>query len=137
MFGYLNRAALTLVLLTIFTTASLPAATPPSSWTGTLRDDAGNLVTEATIKLHSISSGIDYISHTSPTGSFDFPDIPPGDYTLSIGKDKKSWSLASPVVFNTGTILSSSLRLSSQPPEIQILPAAGDSFPQASGGENL
>jgi hypothetical protein len=123
------------VLIFVITT-SIAARASTASWTGTLRDGDGNPVTGATVTLHSTSGAV-YTSKTSSTGKFSFPEIAPGEYSLSIDKENQSWQLATPVVFTSDTTLASSLRIVLLHPEILIVPSAEASSPQASGGEHL
>src|ERR1035438_7701922 len=99
----LKRSVLTLFLFIISITASITAAASIGSWTGILRDGDGNPVGDATVTLHSTTGDAVYSSKTSPTGKFSFPEIAPGEYSLSIDKENRSWKLATPLAFKTDT----------------------------------
>ena len=128
-----------LELFLIASAATLPiaAANSGGSWKGFLRDDAGNPVGEATIKLHSASRAGAYTAMTSASGEFAFFEITAGSYELSVEKDQRVWKLTDRVVFLDGTTLTETLQLSLQRPEILVIPSTKESSPQASGGEHL
>ncbi len=139
MLGSFRRLLFLISLVALFFTlpAPLSATDSPISWSAVLRDDAGNPVPGATLTLHSTASAAEYTSTTSAAGAFSFPAISPGAYLLSIVKDQKVWNLPSPIVFRTGAASPSTLRISSQRPEIQLISPAEESSAQASGREHL
>src|SRR5712671_6956339 len=112
-------------------------SSPAPSWSGVLRDGAGNSVDKATIKLFRAESNREYSTTTSATGQFVFAGIAPGNYTLTVSAAGKIWTAADPVVFKDGAILTSSLQLSLQGQEHRIMVAQDAASPQASGGEHL
>jgi hypothetical protein len=113
------------------------SAASNASWSGILRDDAGNPVADAAIRLHSVSGSAEYHANSSPTGKFDFPDVAAGEYALTIEKDQHTWRAADLVSFKTGAALAASLRISAQHTEIVIVPPGEEPSPQATGGEHL
>src|SRR6267154_232642 len=112
-------------------------SSPAPSWSGVLRDGAGNSVDKATIKLFRAESNREYSTTTSTTGQFAFTGIAPGNYTLTISAAGKIWTAADPVVVKDGATLRSSLQLSLQGQEHRITVAQEAASPQASGGEHL
>jgi len=116
-----------------------PAASARSagSWTGFVRDEAGNPVGEATIRLHLAGGGSDYTARTSASGKFVFAEIGAGNYALSVEDSQKTWKMADPVVIQDGTTLTVALQLSSQKQELRAVPSTEESSPQATGGEDL
>lgn len=119
---------------------SMPLAFAASSWSGTLRDSAGNPVGGAIVKLHSTQGDHKYTATTSPTGEFAFNGVAAGSYLVSAGTGEKTWRAAKLVVIQDGVALADGLQLSSQLPELRVLAAAvGPSTQagQASGGEHL
>ncbi len=112
-------------------------SSPAPSWSGVLRDGAGNSVDMAAIKLFAAESNREYSTTTSTTGQFAFTGIAPGNYTLTISAAGKIWTAADPVVVKDGATLTSSLQLSLQGQEHRITVAQDAASPQASGGEHL
>src|SRR6202521_281737 len=112
-------------------------SSPPPSWSGILRDPAGNPVDMAAIKLFAAESNPEYSPTTSIAGRFAFTGIAPGNYTLTVSAAGKIWTAADPVVFKDGAILTSSLQLLLQGQEQRIVVAQDAASPQASGGEHL
>src|ERR1700674_173896 len=112
-------------------------SSPPPSWSGILRDPAGNPVDMAAIKLFAAESNREYSTTTSIAGRFAFTGIAPGNYTLTVSAAGKIWTAADPVVFKDGAILTSSLQLLLQGQEQRIVVAQDAASPQASGGEHL
>src|SRR5260370_22881711 len=56
-------------------------STPAPSWSGILRDSAGNAVGMATVKLVSADRKRDYSATTSASGEFAFTAVAAGTYT--------------------------------------------------------
>ncbi|HXY00939.1 MAG TPA: TonB-dependent receptor [Candidatus Limnocylindrales bacterium] len=54
---------------------------------GTISDPTGAIVPDATLTLSSVTTGDNYSTTTSATGSYQFALLKPGDYTLVIKKD--------------------------------------------------
>src|SRR5882762_8074854 len=109
-----RHRALTLCLLLVLAMAPAASARSAGSWTGFVRDEAGNPVGEATIRLHLAGGGSDYTARTSASGKFVFAEIGAGNYALSVA-----------------------LQLSSQKQELRAVPSTEESSPQATGGEDL
>ena len=135
MFFCLGDNLRTLCLIIVLTSAA--GAFALASWRGVLRDDAGHPVPSATIKLTSISGGQPYTARTSASGEFVLTEMPAGDYQLAVESGGQSWTSAKPVALAEGAALTSTLQLSSQGPEVRVLPAAIEVSGQASGGELL
>src|SRR5229473_82844 len=124
-------------LVIVFVLIPSLRSSPPPSWSGVLREAAGNPVDMAAIKLFAAESNREYSTTTSATGQFVFAGIAPGNYTLTVSAAGKIWTAADPVVFKDGAILTSSLQLSLQGQEHRIMVAQDAASPQASGGEHL
>src|SRR3989440_3323586 len=112
-------------------------SSPAPSWSGVLRDRAGNPVDMVAIKLFAAESNREYSTTTSTTGQFAFTGMAPGNYTLTISAAGKIWTAADPVVVKDAATLTSSLQLSLQGQEQRITVAQDAASPQASGGEHL
>jgi hypothetical protein len=115
----------------------VPAATAAPadsmSWNGVVRDQGGNRLGQATVKLHSANA--DYTATTSVTGEFAFRDVVPGNYELWVTSGGKT-SNPVPVQVKDADILPASLQVTQQG-ELRVETPAGSSAPQASGGEHL
>src|SRR5438874_2691558 len=128
--------ALSLLALVLAISASAAAqVSPPSSWTGVLRDEVRNPVVKAMIQLHSATTNRDYNAQTSANGTFAFHDVPAGTYELSVSSNEKTCHAAAPVEIKD-TPLAASLQLCSAQSPLRPIPA-GDSSPQSAGGEHL
>jgi hypothetical protein len=112
-------------------------SSPLPSWSGVLRDSAGNPVNSATIKLSGADAKREYSAITSMTGQFAFTALRAGNYTLTVSVAGKSWTASDPVVILDGATLTSGLQLSPQGLELRVLVATDAPSPQASGGERL
>src|SRR5882762_5486905 len=132
-----RHRVLTLCLLLVLAMAPAASARSAGSWTGFVRDEAGNPVGEATIRLHLAGGGSDYTARTSASGKFVFAEIGAGNYALSVEDSQKTWKMADPVVIQDGTTLTVALQLSSQKQELRAVPSTEESSPQATGGEDL
>jgi hypothetical protein len=128
---------LTLIFLAIMVAVPSANANSEGSWEGTVRDEAGGPVEEATLKLRSASGTDVYTTKSAAGGKFVFSEIPAGSYELLVEKDQKVWKLTDRVVFKKGTILAESLQLPLQKQEILIIPSTDVTSQQASGGEHL
>ncbi len=112
-------------------------SSPAPSWSGVLRDSAGNPVDLATIKLFAADYSHEYSATTSTTGQFTFTAVGAGSYTLTVSAAGKIWTTPNPVVIKDGAALTSGLQLSPQGQELRIIVAQDPGSPQASGGERL
>src|SRR5215475_12495954 len=64
-----------------------------ASWTGVLRNAAGNPAYGANIRLHSPKSNATLSSTTTSVGVFSFQSLSPGEYELSVHIGDKDWTL--------------------------------------------
>jgi len=131
-----------------FVLLTLPALASPgaSSWTGTVRDAAGNPIAEGVLELRSSSGRNQYSVRSSAAGSFAFPAIAAGKYELSITSGGVSFKSANQVEIRDGVARTEGLQLSS-PDKGLVLISIGvggarteqeiGAAPQASGGEHL
>ncbi|MEJ2009126.1 MAG: carboxypeptidase-like regulatory domain-containing protein, partial [Acidobacteriota bacterium] len=108
-----------------------------TSWNGVLRDNAGNPVSGATVKLHSPTGKLDYAAETSASGVFSFDRIVAGDYELSVSEGGRTLKTASLVVIKDSSRLTAGLEILPKLQQLRVVGAAGDAVPWASGGENL
>ena len=130
----LSRAFLIFLLLG---QAPFLYSSPGPSWTGVLRDAAGNAIGMATVRLVSVERQGEYSATTSTGGRFAFTAVPAGRYTLTVNAEGQTWAAVVPIVFQDGSVLTSGLQLSSQGPEVRVVVRLEGASPQASGGEHL
>jgi len=126
-----------LCLIATLLAVPMAAAFVAASWNGVLRDAAGKPIAEATVRLRSKSGDRDYTATTSANGNFAFAGIVATDYEISVEASGNTWHAASLVRLKDGDMLTSSLQVVSQPPELRLLPSSEEASPQASGGERL
>jgi hypothetical protein len=63
------------------------AQTAAAGLNGTVRDPSGAVIPEARVVLLNTATGVRQTTTTNPTGSYVFPNIPPGNYTLEVTKE--------------------------------------------------
>jgi hypothetical protein len=72
-------------LLTVLTTAAVVIAqTITGSIVGSVQDPTGLGIAGAKVHLHQTDTGLERELETNERGDFDFRNMPPGDYTLSV-----------------------------------------------------
>ena len=76
-----------------------------ASWSGVLRDSAGNVVPEAAVELHHSSGAAGYSARTSATGAFAFSEIAAGKYELSVSTGVGSFKASTAIDVNDGAKL--------------------------------
>ena len=83
----MNRTLLGLlayIAVAVFVDASSVSAQTRSTITGTVKDDTGGILPAATVTLESpVLVGGPQTSSSSTDGTYRFPDLPPGVYTIS------------------------------------------------------
>src|SRR5215831_14563786 len=127
-----------LLLAALLTSAvKSPAA---ASWSGVLRDAAGNPIDKAEIHLKATDSGHKYSATTTATGQFTFAALSAGSYTLTATVLDQTWTATETLQIKDKAALLLNLQLSAQGQELRIIDANGaakEAAPQASGGEHL
>lgn len=120
-----------------------------SSWSGVLRDAAGNPIDKAEIHLQAIDGTLVYAATTTATGQFTFTTLSVGSYTVSATALGKIWTAIEVVQIKDGTAFSFSLQLSAEGQELRVIAGIGPAkesassaaknatSPQPSGGEHL
>src|SRR5213592_772561 len=93
--------AFVLVLVLVLVTVQVPFlhCFPSHSWSGVVRDAAGNPVGMATVKLMSGVNKREYSATTSTSGEFTFIAVTAGDYTVTVSATGKIWTAVDPVIF--------------------------------------
>src|SRR6266478_3158138 len=123
--------------LLLFGLTSSLHAFPTGSWSGVVRDAAGNAVGMAIVKLVLADRSGEYAASTSSSGQFVFIAVAAGSYKISVSAAGKIWTAADPVVIKEGATLTESIQLSQQGQELRVVVTQGAANPQASGGEHL
>lgn len=101
-FSYLATA-----LIAVFFVVSASAQTDTSRITGTVTDAQGAAVPAATVTIVDTAKQVTRTAQSSADGNYDFPGIPPGNYTLTIEKTGFKKSVQTNVqaqIANTATI---------------------------------
>lgn len=92
---------------------------PTTSWSGVLRDHAGNLVPDARVNLRDTSTVATFSATTSPQGQFSFPNLPAGIYEISVTAAGTTWRAAQPLSIKDGNAFTAALQLSA-PDEAKV-----------------
>src|SRR2546430_17647852 len=129
--GPFARAFILVSGLVLFPSLHCSAA---PSWSGVLRDSAGNPVDLATIKLLAANRHRAYSATTSTTGQFVFTAVAAGDYALTVSVAGKILTGADPLIFKDGRALGSGLRLPPQGDELFINPLGVRRLPSPRAG---
>jgi hypothetical protein len=124
--------------------ASAANAASGASWNGKLIDSAGKPVSDAVVRIHTISGNIDYRATSTPSGQFSFSGLPEGNYAISVTAIHKIWNAATLLVVKDGVVLNMGLQLSPQgqllnflsSPSTAVAPKENTSA-QATGGGHL
>lgn len=75
---------LALVVLLMTATVAAFGQTTGGSVTGVVLDTTGAVVPNATVTLRSRTTGQELVTQTTSSGSYTYPNVPVGDYTISI-----------------------------------------------------
>ncbi len=132
-----RRSALLLCFVALLLLPPSTRSLPAPSWTGVLRDAAGNPVSAATIVLHALSRNLEYSAATSTRGEFLFAHIAAGNYDLTVTSTGKTWKAANPLLIKDDAALTAGLELAAQEQTLRVLTSGEGASPQASGGEHL
>src|SRR2546423_10502584 len=125
-----------IIFLLVWAMAGLAWALANASWSGMLRDGAGQPVAGTTVKLHSPATGHDYTARTSAEGKFSFDAITPGTYEVSAEHNDQNWTLPNALTIHEGVLIAI-LRFSSRNKQLRMEDSGQESSPQASGGDRL
>ncbi|MGB6832861.1 MAG: carboxypeptidase-like regulatory domain-containing protein, partial [Candidatus Acidiferrum sp.] len=75
-----------LVLLCVYVWPSQAQQTL-GSISGTVTDSSGGVIRQATVKIHNLGTGLEKTATTKVDGSFSFPDLPIGTYSVTFSRD--------------------------------------------------
>jgi len=132
----LSKATVLVFAFLLLSVAGSPAASD-SSWSGVVRDKKGNLIAEATVKLHDKANGHDYSAKTSARGEFSFATLAPGIYEVSVVAQGRTASAASPLVVEQGKSARAVLEVSIEEQKLVVSKPQQSGAAQASGGAHL
>jgi hypothetical protein len=133
----MGRAISKLCLLAMVVLAPAISAMAAGSWRGVLRNGDGTPVGEAIIRLKLDGGHQDYSARTGSGGEFAFPEVGAGSYALSVEDQQGNWKMSDPVVIRDGVVIRAGLEITAAEQKLRLLPAADESSPQGTGGENL
>jgi carboxypeptidase family protein len=120
-----------------FVLAVTSALASPSR-TGFLRDESGKGIAGAVVTLRIPTSGREFTAKTGSSGQFEFSNIAPGTYELTISLGGHVWTLPKPLTILDSKAPNLDLQLSSSRREIVIVADSADSPKSTgSGGERL
>ncbi len=126
-------------LLVGISIGALASSSP--SWSGTLRNEQGSVISGATIVLNSADGKHHVTATTTSTGEFAFANLPSGDYEIKVSAGATVYTSAEPIHVNATSTLATNLKLSSQGGVLRVvIDAPADPQAQAassSGGEHL
>ena len=129
----LGKAALLILCLAL---APDTLSATRATWIGVLRDLNGKALSDATVKLSSVTGAPEYSVQTSAVGTFVFSEIVAGKYEISVIANESLSKSANLVRVQDGEKLANGLTLLGQG-KLAIVAPQEDSAPQASGGERL
>jgi hypothetical protein len=109
----------------------------PATWTGTLTDSNGNPVAQAGVEVREVRSDSRRQSITDARGVFVFPDLPAGEYSVSVRWKERTLTATGPLKISPGQILDIRLQLGARGVEIVAPRLAGETAKQSTGGEVL
>ena len=93
-----------LLALTVLMAATLVSAqTFRGTILGTVSDASGAVVSGASVKVHSVGTGLERTAQTSGDGSYSFPELPMGTYTVTVIQRGFETSVTSNVVVDVAT----------------------------------
>src|SRR5580704_1425373 len=78
------RSCRSVLSLLLFLGAALFAQSDRGTLTGTIGDPAGAVVANAAIQAKNTSTGVLYEAASTATGNYTLPELPAGDYELSV-----------------------------------------------------
>jgi Carboxypeptidase regulatory-like domain len=133
--NFVMWTARTVVLCGIFTLAVVVAAVSSSAQTfrgtilGTVTDASGAAVAGATVTVHNVDTGIERTMQTAMDGSYLVPELPIGNYTLTIKKTGFQKSVTQDIKVDVATELrvDVALRVGASAQQIVV---SGETLPQ-------
>ncbi len=110
--------------------------TNAASWRGFLRDSGGNGLAGAFVDLRKADTGEVFTSTTDGNGSFDFPQLPAGSYSVSVRRKQQVVTLERHMEVRAGEKLDVGIQVAADPRRL-LLRTATENTLQSSGGERL
>ncbi|MGB2752067.1 MAG: carboxypeptidase-like regulatory domain-containing protein [Pyrinomonadaceae bacterium] len=95
------------IVITLFLSICIFAQTDTATITGSVTDAQGAAIAGATVKITNMEKAFSRSAQTNDSGSYNFPGIPPGSYTVEIEKGGFKKSLIKDVkapISNSATI---------------------------------
>lgn len=83
----LSRCALPLAVSVVLTACAFAAQSAKAELFGTVRDPDSLAVSNAEVRLASVTTGIESVAYATAAGRYQFLALPPGEYRLSITRE--------------------------------------------------
>ena len=91
------------IVFVLFMTGLLVAQTFRGTILGTVTDPSGYVVAGATVKVRNVGTGLERTTTTSADGSYSFPELPIGTYTVTVTQPGFQAFVATGVTVNVAT----------------------------------
>jgi hypothetical protein len=109
----------------------------PATWGGLVQDNNRNVISGAQIELRETGSGHTLTTSANAQGVFHFPEVPAGNYTVSVRWQNRLHHSPLVLKFNPGDHLSSNLELAAAGAGLIVSSVSEKQLTRATGGENL
>ncbi len=108
---------------------SLSAQTFRGTILGSVTDSSGAVVTGAKISVHNVNTGLDRVTETSADGSYSVPELPVGNYTVTVSQAGFQTTVTTDVVVDVAG--ERRVDVSLRPGEVsQRVEVSGEELPQ-------
>ena len=108
-----------------------------ATWHGLVKDNSRNVISGAQIELRETESGHTLTTTVDEHGAFHFPEVPAGNYTVSVRWQNRLHRSPLVLKFNPGDHLNSDLQLPAAGVGLIVSSASEGEKTKATGGENL
>ena len=92
-----------LVLMLLLAAICVPAQTFRGTVLGTVTDTSGAVVSGATVKVRNVDTGLERTTQTSADGTYSAPELPFGNYTVTVSQSGFQTSVTSDVAVDVAS----------------------------------
>ena len=103
-------------------------AASTASIQGTIANNDGTPVANATIRLYSVPQDGRYEERTSPIGTFHFTNVAPGEYKISVELEGRTCAGTRPIVIPESRNATIRVQLCSEQQPLQVLESESPAF---------